>query len=355
MTELFDPLTLRSVNSRNRIGVSPMCMYSSENGMPNSWHHVHLGSRAVGGAGLVFTEASAVSPVGRISAQDAGIWSEAHAEAWAPITEFIKSNGAVPGMQLAHAGRKASTKPPWLGGLALSKNDGGWTPIGPSAIKFDTDYTEPTEITIAEIKVTQAEFASAAIHALNAGFQIIEIHAAHGYLAHEFLSPLSNHRTDGYGGSFENRIRFTLESVAQVRAVWPDSLPLAVRLSCSDWIEGGWTIEDSVSLSQRLKGLGVDLIDCSSGGAVPNAKIPVSPGYQVPFAQAIRSQAQIPTAAVGLITNAVQAQEIISSGQSDFVFLARAMLADPYWPLHASRELGVKAALPAPVQYGRAI
>ena len=357
MTSIFESYTLRSVTLRNRIGVSPMCEYSCEGGMPNDWHLVHLGSRAVGGAGLVLTEAAAVEPRGRISPQDAGIWSDAHAEAWAPITRFITSQGAVAGVQLAHAGRKGSTARPWeaeRGHAGVSDADGGWEPVGPSALAFDEGYRMPKELTVQEITEVIQAFADSARRSDAAGFDWAELHGAHGYLMHEFLSPLSNTRTDQYGGGFENRIRFTLETTRAVRAVWPERKPLTVRFSCTDWTEGGWTLEETVELSRRLKGEGVDLIDCSTGGNVPHAHIPVGAGYQVPFAETIRREAGIATAAVGLITAPAQADEIIRNGRADLVLLARASLRDPYWPLHAAQELGQKDKTRPPVQYARA-
>ncbi len=350
---LFSPLVLRDVHLRNRIGVSPMCEYSSVDGFANDWHLVHLGSRAVGGAALVLTEATAVTADGRISPQDLGIWKDEHIEMLARIFRFIEKQGAVPGMQLAHAGRKASTSPPWEGGKPVSENDGGWRPIhAPSALPFDEGSIRPREMTLDHIADVVRAFADAAVRAQTAGAKVIELHAAHGYLLHEFLSPLSNHRSDNYGGSFENRIRLTRETVEAVRRVWPDRLPLFVRISATDWIAGGWDVEQSVELAKVLKPLGVDLFDCSTGGAAPGAKIPIALGYQVPFSERIRHDAKIPTAAVGLITEAKQANEIIANGRADLIFLARQFLRDPYWALHAAIELG--AEVQAPVQYGRA-
>ncbi|MEP6810595.1 MAG: NADH:flavin oxidoreductase/NADH oxidase [Chthoniobacterales bacterium] len=350
---LFSPLQLRDVTLRNRAGVSPMCQYSSDDGFANDWHLVHLGTRAVGGAGLVMTEASAVLADGRISPQDLGIWKDEHVEMLARIFHFISEQGAVPGMQLAHAGRKASTAAPWNGGEAVAVEDGGWRPIfAPSAIPFSEDGIVPDELDQAGIdKITQA-FADAAVRALKAGAQVVEIHAAHGYLLHEFFSPLSNRRTDKYGGSFENRTRIAREVVTAVRRVWPEHYPLFVRISASDWTAGGWDIDQSVALAVALKPLGVDLIDCSSGGAVPGVKIPTGPGYQVPFAERIRREAQIATAAVGLITSPDQASDILENGQADLILMAREFLRDPYWALGAAAEMG--ADFPAPVQYGRA-
>jgi 2,4-dienoyl-CoA reductase-like NADH-dependent reductase (Old Yellow Enzyme family) len=349
MSRLFTPYSIRSITFPNRIWVSPMCQYSSEDGMPNDWHLVHLGSRAVGGAGLVIVEASGVSPEGRITSWDSGIWSEAHADAFKPIVDFIHAQGSIAGIQLAHAGRKASTDKPWNGGGVLDH----WTPVAPSAIPFREGDPAPHALTLDEIGDVIEQFVRAAKHALRAGFRVIELHAAHGYLLHEFLSPLCNTRDDEYGGSLENRMRFTLQITERVRAVWPEELPLFVRVSASDWAEGGWTLDESVELAKRLKPLGVDLIDCSSGGAVPHAKIEIGPGYQVPFAREIRKRADIATGAVGLITTAQQAEDIVAREDADAVLLARQMLRDPYFALHAARELGV--AVKGPVQYGRAL
>jgi 2,4-dienoyl-CoA reductase-like NADH-dependent reductase (Old Yellow Enzyme family) len=352
---LFEPLSIRSVTLRNRIGVSPMCQYSSEDGVATDWHLVHLGSRAVGGAALVIAEATAVSPEGRISPGDAGIWADKHIEPIARINRFIKLHGAVPGIQLAHAGRKASDSRPWEDTLQLADDQGGWPTVAPSAIAFGGELTKvPRAMTAADIAKVQNDFVAATKRSLTAGTEWLELHFAHGYLTHEFLSPLSNQRTDGYGGSFENRIRFALETTRAVRAVWPDKLPLTVRLSCSDWVPGGWDIEQSVELARRLKTEGVDLIDCSSGGAAPNAKIALGPGYQVPFAERIRRDAGIATAAVGAITDPKQADDIIRNEQADLVFMAREFLRDPYWPAHAARVLGHKDKVPPPVQYARA-
>ena len=355
MPHLFAPLTIKSVTLRNRIGVSPMCQYSSEDGVANDWHLVHLGSRAAGGAGLVIAEATAVSPEGRITPGDAGIWADKHVEPLARINRFVKQHGAVPGIQIAHAGRKASAAVPWAGGAHLANEAGGWTTVAPSAVAFGGELSKvPHALTGAEIKQVQAEFVAAAKRSLAAGYEWLELHGAHGYLTHEFLSPLSNQRTDNYGGSFENRIRFLIETTRAVRGVWPENLPYTVRLSCSDWVEGGWDLEQSVELARRLKTEGIDLVDCSSGGAVPSAKIPVGPGYQVPFAEKIRREAGIATAAVGMITEAKQADAIVQSGQADVVLLAREELRDPYWPAHAAKILGRASAVTPPKQYGRA-
>jgi 2,4-dienoyl-CoA reductase-like NADH-dependent reductase (Old Yellow Enzyme family) len=353
MSKLFSPLQLRDVTLRNRIGVSPMCEYSSEDGFANDWHLVHLGGFAVGGAGLVMVEATAVTPEGRISPHDHGIWSEAHIQFLQRITDFIHRQGAVAGIQLAHAGRKASTARPWEGGGAVSIDHGGWANVmAPSAIPFSESYPHPRELTVDEIHRLVDIFRAAAVRSLDAGFQVIELHAAHGYLLHEFLSPLSNHRTDAYGGSLENRARFTLEVASAVRAAWPPQYPLLVRISATDWVEGGWTLDESVQLASWLQARGVDLIDCSSGGLVPGAHIPLGPGYQVPFARRIREGGEIATAAVGLITDAKQAEKIISDGDADMVFLAREFLRQPHWPLLAAHELGADVAWPK--QYERA-
>jgi 2,4-dienoyl-CoA reductase-like NADH-dependent reductase (Old Yellow Enzyme family) len=350
---LFQPLTLRGITLHNRIGVSPMCQYSSADGVASDWHLVHLGARAVGGAGLVIAEATAVSPEGRITPGDAGIWNEKQVSAIARINRFVKEHGAVPGIQLAHAGRKASAALPWDGGAHLADGDGGWPTLAPSPIPFGDNLTKvPRAMTTEDITRVKAEFVAAAERALGGGCQWLELHSAHGYLFHEFLSPLSNQRTDGYGGTFENRVRFLLETIRAVRNVWPESFPLAVRLSCTDWVTGGWDIEQSIELSRCLPAEGVDLIDCSSGGVVPGAKIPISPGYQVLFAERIRRETGLATAAVGLITQPIQAEEIIREGRADIILLARELLRDPNWPLRAAQALGAK--LQAPIQYARA-
>ena len=349
---LFSPLALRDVHLRNRIAVSPMCQYSSEDGFAADWHLVHLGSRAAGGAGLVMMEASAVEARGRISPQDHGIWKDEHIEFLARIASFVSAQGAAAGIQIAHAGRKASTRRPWEGGGTISVAEGGWRPVAPSPIPFRPEDDPPGELSKAEIQSVAAAFAAAAGRGLRAGFQVLEIHGAHGYLIHEFLSPLSNRRTDEYGGPFENRIRFALEVVAAVRAVWPARLPLFLRLSCTDWVEGGWTIDESVELSRMVKERGVDLVDCSSGGTSLQQKIPTTPGYQVPFAERIRREAGIAAGAVGLITTPRQADEIVRSGKADLVLMAREFLRDPYFPLRAAKSLGVEVRGPA--QYLRA-
>jgi 2,4-dienoyl-CoA reductase-like NADH-dependent reductase (Old Yellow Enzyme family) len=351
--QLFSPLTVRTVHFRNRIAVSPMCQYSCEDGFATDWHLVHLGSRAVGGAALVIAEATAVEPRGRISPGDLGLWKDAHIEPLARAAEFIRGQGAVAGIQLAHAGRKASTYAPWEHrGSLIRESEGGWQTVAPSPIPFREGDPAPAELSREEIQGIIEAFAASARRALTAGFQVVEIHGAHGYLVNEFLSPLSNHRTDEYGGSFENRVRFAIEITKAVRGVWPDSLPLLMRISTSDWAAGGWEVSDSVELARRLKPLGVDLIDCSSGGLVPYAKIELGPGYQVPFAERVRREAEILTGAVGLITDAAEADAIIRNGQADMVLLARELLRQPYWPLHAAKELGVE--FEPPIQYGRA-
>ena len=352
MTHLFSEWKLRGVTLPNRIGVSPMCQYSSADGFANDWHFAHLAARAVGGAGLVFTEAAAVTPEGRISPEDLGVWSEKHFEPLERIARFIDARGAVAGIQLAHAGRKASTFRPWSGAGAVAETAGGWRPVAPSAVAFASNYPLPEELTVERIGALQKAFATAAARAYAAGFRLIEIHAAHGYLAHEFLSPLSNRRSDTYGGSFENRTRFLRETVAAVRKALPERCPLFVRISSTDWTEGGWDIEQSVELARALKDLGVDAIDSSSGGNVEKAEIPIGAGYQVPFAARIRRQAGIATAAVGMITSPAQADQIVRNGEADMALLARELLRDPYWPLHAAEALGQTVSWPA--QYLRA-
>jgi 2,4-dienoyl-CoA reductase-like NADH-dependent reductase (Old Yellow Enzyme family) len=349
--KLFSPFRIREIELKNRIVVSPMCEYSAIDGHPQPWHMVHLGSRAVGGAALVITEASAVEARGRISAADAGIYLDAHVDSWRPIAEFIKQQGSVAGMQLAHAGRKASTAPPWTGGKPVLSASGGWKPVAPSAIAFGDGYETPAELSLTEIREIVAVFAAATRRALAAGFEVIEIHGAHGYLIHEFLSPLCNTRTDEYGGSLEKRLRFALEVAQAVRQVWPERLPLFFRVSASDWADGGWDLQQTIELSRRLKTLGVDLIDCSSGGAVAHAKVPIGPGYQVESA-AIRREAGIATGAVGMITDPAQADTILTTGQADVVLLARELLRDPYWPRRAAKDLG--ARIEPPAQYQRA-
>ncbi len=345
MSLLFSPITLRSVTIPNRVFVSPMCEYSCEDGVPNDWHLVHLGSRAVGGCGLVITEAASVSPEGRITPWDAGIWSAAQVEAWKPIVKFIRDQGALTGIQIAHAGRKASCDKPWNGGKPLAQGAGGWKTLGPSEIAFG-DYPAPRAMTPADLEACVAAFRHSAGLALQAGFEVAEVHAAHGYLLHEFLSPLSNRREDDFGGSLANRMRFPLAVVRAVREAWPGDKPVLVRISASDWKEGGWDLAQSIAFARELKAIGVDMIDVSSGGNAADQKIVLGPGYQVPFAAAIRREADIPVAAVGLITEPVQAEHILATGQADAVCLARALLRDPYWPRHAAKALGVAMAWP---------
>jgi len=350
---LAQPLTVRGVTLNNRIVVSPMCQYSAIDGMPNAWHQQHLGSRAVGGAGLVFTEAAAVTAQGRISPQDAGIWNDAQAQAWRPIVDFIRSQGAVAGIQLAHAGFKGSTHRPWddYHG-AVAGWEGGWQPVGPTVTPFSDSYPVPRALGTAEVAGVVGDFVAAARRALDVGFQVLEVHAAHGYLLHEFLSPLSNTRTDGYGGSRECRMRLAMEVVRAVRAEAGEQVPIFVRISATDWTPGGWTVEDSVVLSRRLAEAGADLIDCSSGGVVPKADIPVGLGYQVSLAAQVRAEAGVRTGAVGMITGPEQAERILADGHADLVLLARELLRDPYWPRRALIELGAQPQWP--VQYARA-
>ena len=350
--DLFDKPVLGNITLRNRLIVSPMCEYSAVDGVPNDWHLVHLGSRAVGGAGIVFTEATAVSPEGRISLGDTGLWNDAQQTAWSRIAHFVAEQGAAPGIQLAHAGRKASTTLPWNGNRALTPAEGAWTPVAPSTIAFSDDYPHPVALDAAGIAKVVADFRRAAQRAREAGFRIVEIHAAHGYLLHEFLSPLANHRDDHYGGSLAHRARLVREVVAAVREVWPAPKPLFVRVSATDWAPGGWDIDECVELAKWLRDDGVDVIDASSGGLVSNVHVPVGLGYQVPFASRIRHEARIATAAVGLIVEAKQAQEIVARGDADFIVMARELLRDPYFPLRAAKELG--NAVHAPKQYSRA-
>jgi 2,4-dienoyl-CoA reductase-like NADH-dependent reductase (Old Yellow Enzyme family) len=352
MPKLFEPLALRGITLKNRIVVSPMCQYSAVDGFANDWHLVHLGSRAVGGAALIIQEATAVSPEGRISPEDLGIWKDEQVPMLQRINEFIVAQGSVPGVQLAHAGRKASTFSPFTGSGKVAASEGGWPVVGPSDVAFADNYPHPQALDAAGIQKVIADFRAAAQRALTAGFQVIELHAAHGYLLHEFLSPLSNHRTDEYGGSFENRARLLLEVVAATREVWPEELPLLVRLSVTDWTEGGWNADESIQLAGMLKVRGVDLIDCSTGGNVPSAPIPVGPGYQVQFAERIKEEVGIRTGAVGLITTPAEAEAILANGQADLVLLAREFLREPYFPLFAAQDLGVE--VPWPAQYERA-
>ncbi|MCP1375587.1 NADH:flavin oxidoreductase/NADH oxidase [Dyella lutea] len=349
---LFEPLQQRSLTLRNRLVVAPMCQYSASDGLPDTWHLVHLGSRAVGGASLVISEATAVSAEGRISPGDVGLWNEAQQQAWVPITAFIRAQGALAGVQLAHAGRKASAQRPWEGGGPLGIDEGAWPTLAPSALPFDTGWHVPAALDEAGIAKVIEDFRAAARRALDAGFQLVEVHAAHGYLLHQFLSPLSNRRSDGYGGSFGNRTRLVREVVAAVREVWPDGLPVWLRISATDWAEGGWDIEQSVALARQVRELGVDLIDVSSGGLVPGVRIPVEPGYQVPFARRIRAEAGIATGAVGLVTEPAQAAAIVIDGDADVVLQARESLRDPYFPRRAAKALG--ASIDVPLQYQRA-
>ncbi len=357
MAKLFEKFSIRGVEFRNRLGVSPMCMYSSVNGYANDWHLVHLGSRAVGGFGLIFAEATAVEARGRITPDDAGLWEDGQIEPLARIMRFCRERGAVSGIQLAHAGRKASTTRPWghpRPHEPLGVDEGGWRIVGPSAIPFDAGYQAPAELSVEEIGEIVKKFGEAAQRALAAGYEVVEVHGAHGYLLNSFLSPLSNRRTDRYGGSFENRVRMLMEVVREVRRVWPERLALFVRLSCTDWAQGGWTVEDTVAVAKMLKGEGVDVVDCSSGGNVAGAKMQVGPGYQVPFSERVRREAGMMTAAVGLITEARQAEEIVTEGKADVVLLAREALRDAYFAVHAARELGEREAVGMPGQYLRA-
>jgi 2,4-dienoyl-CoA reductase-like NADH-dependent reductase (Old Yellow Enzyme family) len=352
MSILFSPLKIKDITLINRIAVSPMCQYSAVDGFANDFHLVHLGSRAIGGSGLIIQEATAVSPEGRITPGDLGIWDDRQIEKLSGIVKFIHEHGTVAGIQLAHAGRKASCAVPWEGGKQLKQDKGGWKTVAPSAIAFNPEDDAPLALDIDGIKRVVADFRAAAQRAVQSGYKLIEIHSAHGYLLHQFFSPLSNHRKDEYGGSFENRIRLLLEIVDAVRSVWPERLPLFVRLSATDYVDGGWNVEETVQLSGILKKLGVDLIDSSSGGLVPYAKVPFGPGYQVDFAERIRKEAGIMTGAVGFITEVNQAEEILAKEQADLILLARASLRDPYFALHAAHELGEDVSWP--VQYKRA-
>ena len=351
MSLLLSPCTLRGATARNRIWVAPMCQYSAVDGMPGDWHLVHLGARAVGGAGVVLTEATAVSPEGRISPQDTGIWNDEQARAWARTAAFVQEQGALAGMQLAHAGRKGSSRRPWEGRGAVAPEDGGWVPVGPTADAYP-GLAQPAALDLDGIAKVRADFVAATRRALDAGFDLVEVHAAHGYLLHEFLSPLSNTRTDAYGGDLAGRMRLVLEVVEDVRAAWPEDRPLLLRISATDWVEGGWTAEDSVALAKEAAARGVDLVDCSSGGNSPEQSITPGPGYQVPFAAQVRSEAGVPTGAVGLLTDPHQAEQVLAEGSADVVLLARELLRDPHWPLHAAEALGDDVAWP--VQYDRA-
>jgi 2,4-dienoyl-CoA reductase-like NADH-dependent reductase (Old Yellow Enzyme family) len=349
---LYSPLRLRELEFKNRIFVSPMCQYSAVDGMPTDWHLVHLGSRAVGGAALVMTEATAVSPEGRITPFDTGIWSREQAAEFRKIAGFLRQHGAVAGLQVAHAGRKASTDVPWRGGKPLDTGSGGWQPIAPSPVPFAEGYAVPREMTEADMERVRAAFAASARLGREAGFEVVEVHMAHGYLLHEFLSPLTNRRTDAFGGSLENRLRFPVSVARAVRAEWPERLPVFVRVSATDWVEGGWDLPQTVALARELKSLGIDMVDCSSGGTVPYAVVPAGPGFQTPFAAAVRREVGIATGAVGLITEPEQADRIVSTGMADAILIGREFLRDPYWPLHAARSLGVD--VPWPSQYERA-
>ncbi|MFN9717292.1 MAG: NADH:flavin oxidoreductase/NADH oxidase [Planctomycetota bacterium] len=358
MSQLFQEYQLKDVTLRNRIGVAPMCQYSSDDGFPNDWHFVHLGSRAVGGAGLIIVEATAVSPEGRISPADSGIYLDAHIEPFARICRFMKQEGSVPGIQLAHAGRKASARKPWEGDNHIPTNEGGWDTIAPSAVAFGEHLPKvPKEMTLDDIQQVQAAFVSAAKRSLLAGFEWLELHFAHGYLAHEFYSPLANFRNDQYGGSFDNRVRFLTETFRAVRAVWPERLPLTVRLSVTDWTNGGVTIEESIELTRRLKSEGLDLLDVSHGFVSPDlSEIPWAPGFMAPFSRQLRTGADIPVAVGWMISDPHQAETIVADGCADVVLLAREMLRDPYWPYHAAVQLGAKSASDIlPNQYARAV
>lgn len=352
MSELFSPLELRSLKLRNRILLSPMCQYSCRDGIPGSWHHIHYSTRAVGGVAMILIEATSVVPEGRISPFDCGLWTDEQAAAFKPIVEVISAQGVVPAIQLGHAGRKASTEAPWNGRSYVSSDGGGWQPVAPSPITFSPGMPVPTELSSADLEQLLTAFESAAQRAQRVGFKAVELHMAHGYLLHQFLSPLSNRRGDEFGGSLENRMRFPLLVAEKVRSVWPDELPLLVRISATDWVEGGWDVPQSIELAKQLKAIGVDLLDCSSGGLVADAEIPAAPGFQVPFAAEIRVQVGFKTGAVGLITDAHQAEKIIATGQADAVLLGRELLRNPYWPLQAAKELGVD--IPWPNQYARA-
>jgi len=352
MSKLFSPLTIKDIEFKNRLVISPMCQYSAVDGFANDWHLVHLGSRAVGGAALIIQEATAVSANGRITPGDAGLYKEEHVEKWRKITDFIHQQGAVAGIQLAHAGRKASCSVPWNGGIQLKEKEGGWRTVSSSAIPFNPEDNVPQALNSEGISKVIADFKTAAQRSLEAEYKVLEIHAAHGYLIHQFLSPLSNHRTDNYGGSFENRIRLLLEIVKAVQTAWPQNLPLFVRISATDWVEGGWNIDEAVKLSSVLKASGVDLIDCSSGGLVPYAKIPWKPGYQVAFAERIKKEAGIQTSAVGLITEVQQAEHIIKKGEADLILLGRESLREPYFAMKAAANLGDDITWP--LQYQRA-
>jgi len=352
MSLLFSPLKIKNIELINRIVVSPMCEYSAVDGFPNNWHLVHLGSRAVGGAGLIITEATAVSPEGRISVGDLGIWKDEQIEKFKEIVDFIHENGSIAGIQLAHAGRKASFDIPWENPFQLDRENGGWDTVSASAEIFNPTDKTPIALDIEGIEKVKSDFKSATLRAIKAGFKVVEIHAAHGYLQHQFLSPISNKRTDNYGGSFENRIRLLIETVEVVQEVWPKENPLFVRISATDWAQGGWNLQESIRLSALLKDMGVDVIDTSSGGLTLTQEIPLKPGYQVEFAAAIKKEIGVTTGAVGLITTAQQAEAILQNNEADLIFLAREFLRDPYFPLHAAFELGDDVKWPS--QYERA-
>ncbi|MDD5181039.1 MAG: NADH:flavin oxidoreductase/NADH oxidase [Gallionellaceae bacterium] len=352
MSRLFTPIRLRRVDIKNRIFMAPMCQYSAHDGMPGEWHHVHYGTRAAGGAGLVVMEATAVSPEGRITPYDLGLWTDQQAEALRPIVSFIKEQGATPAIQIAHAGRKASSDKPWKGGLPIKQNEGGWQPLAPSALAFSADSSIPEEMTRAGIDNVVSQFAESTKRALKAGFEVVEIHMAHGYLLHEFLSPLTNRRTDSYGGNLENRSRLPLQVAKIVRELWPEDKPVMVRISATDWVEGGWDLPGSIELVRQLKSIGIDLVDVSTGGLVPDASMPVAPGFQTPFATTIRRETGIMTSTVGLITDAMQAEHILATEQADAVSIGRELLRNPAWPLQAAKSLGDDIHWPP--QYQRA-
>lgn len=352
MSRLFTPISLRKVNIKNRIFMAPMCQYSAHDGMACEWHMVHYGARAAGGAGMVMMEATAVSPEGRISPYDLGLWTDQQAHVLRPIVSFIKEQGATPAIQIAHAGRKACSDKPWLGGLPIKQEEGGWHAMAPGALRFSPDSSIPREMNQADIDEVVSQFAGAARRALSAGFDVIEIHMAHGYLLHEFLSPLTNHRTDSYGGSFENRIRLPLQIASVVRELWPDDKPVMVRISATDWVEGGWDLPASIELVRRLKFIGIDLVDVSTGGLLPDVVIPAAPGFQTPFAAEIRRETGMMVSTVGLISEAMQAEHILVTEQADAVSIGRELLRNPGWPLHAARCLGDDVYWP--MQYQRA-
>lgn len=352
MSRLFSPIRLRELNIKNRIFMAPMCQYSAHDGMPGEWHRIHYGARATGGVGLVVVEATAVAPEGRISPYDLGLWSAQQAEAFRPLVAFIKEQGATPAIQIGHAGRKAGSDKPWKGGQPLSPENGGWQPLAPSALAFSPASSVPKEMNQSDIYKVVSQFAEAAKNAWSAGFEVVEIHMAHGYLLHEFLSPLTNRRTDSYGGSFENRARLPLQVAQAVRELWPSDKPVMARISATDWVEGGWDLAGSIELVQQLKAIGIDLIDVSSGGLIPDAVMPVAPGFQTPFAASVRRETGMPVSTVGLITDAVQAEHVLVTEQADAVSIGRELLRNPYWPLHAAKALAEDISWPP--QYQRA-